>query len=70
MYTDELPKFAADGMIHTVRPQELPRGRRDLHQKTTNTRAEALVCLTCPLEECEGDAKCFRARKKLLEEKK
>lgn len=65
MHESELFKFAADGMIHAVQPQKQVRKRRDLLNE--DTYEDASICLTCPLEECSGERKCFLKRKKLLE---
>lgn len=56
-------------MIHTAVPQGKPApGRKDLW--TDATYRDAHVCLTCTADECEGEADCFRRRKKLLEARK
>lgn len=62
-------RLAADGLIHTEVPQGKPApGRKDLW--TDATYRDAHVCLTCTADECEGEADCFRRRKKLLEARK
>lgn len=63
-------KFSADGLVHTAVPQKapVPSGRKDLWNE--ETYKDAWVCLTCPLEECEGEQKCFVRRKKMLEGRK
>lgn len=59
-------KFAADGLVHPAAPQGRPSpGRKDLH--TDDMYKDAYVCLTCPLEDCEGERECFARRKKMLE---
>lgn len=62
---EELYKFAADGMIHTVQPQRQVRKKRDLLNE--DTYEDAQVCLSCPREKCSGRRKCFMARKKEME---
>lgn len=63
-------KFGADGLLHTAVPQKAsaPAGRKELH--TDDMYKDAYVCLTCPLEDCEGERECFVRRKKELEGKK
>lgn len=62
-------RLAADGLIHTEVPQGRPAaGRRDLW--TDATYRDAYVCLTCDADDCEGEAKCFRRRKKEMEGRK
>lgn len=61
--------FAADGMIHAVQPMTLaPRGgRKSIHH--ADSTDDPQICLTCPFEECTGSARCYKRRKKELEEK-
>lgn len=74
MFTEDFDeftaRFSADGMIHAVQPMVLtPRGK----QRTTHhsdTGDDPGVCLSCPYEDCSGSEKCYRKRKKSLEEKK
>lgn len=73
MFTEDfdfVANFSADGMIHAVQPMTLtPRGNgRVLHPG--NSGDDPSVCLTCPYEDCDGSAKCYKRRKKALEEKK
>ncbi len=62
--------FSADGMIHAVQPMVLePRGKQRItHHRDSSD--DPSVCLTCPLEDCEGSARCYKKRKKALEEKR
>lgn len=58
-------RLGADGLLHTAVPQGRPSpGRKELH--TDETYRDAYVCLTCPLEDCDGERECFVRRKKLL----
>ena len=61
--------FASDGMIHAVQPMTLePRGgRKSIHH--ADSTDDPQICLTCPYEECTGSARCYKRRKKQLEEK-
>lgn len=60
--------FASDGMIHAVQPMTLtPRGaQRSIHH--ADSTDDPQICLTCPYEECTGSARCYKRRKKALEE--
>lgn len=62
--------FASDGMIHAVQPMTLtPRGKqRAMHHSDSSD--DPSICLNCTEAECSGSIKCYRRRKKLLEEKK
>ena len=62
--------MAEDGLVHIEKPQgrKPPPGRRDLW--TDATYRDARVCLTCDLPDCEGEADCFRRRKKEMEGRK
>lgn len=71
MFTEDFEftaNFSADGMIHAVQPMTLtPRGsQRAIHH--TDSSDDPMVCLTCPFEDCTGSARCYKRRKKLLEE--
>lgn len=72
MYETEefIMKFSADGTIHAVQPMALaPRGRqKSIHH--IDTGDDPSICLTCPLEECSGAAKCYKRRKKAMEEQR
>lgn len=66
MFVEHNVRIGADGMVHTAVPQGRPAtGRKDLW--TDETYRDAYVCLTCDRPDCEGEADCFRNRKKELE---
>lgn len=62
--------ISADGMIHAVQPMTLtPRGKqRATHHNDSSD--DPSVCLTCPMEDCDGSERCYKKRKKAMEEKK
>ena len=67
---DELDElFSPDGLVHPARQlKPLPRyNKRRLSLSLKISPEEAAVCLSCDAAECDGDPKCFRARKKLLQ---
>ena len=69
MFIEKEVRIGADGMIHLAVQQGRPAvGRKDLW--TDATYKDAYVCLTCDAAECEGEAKCFRQRKKEMEGRK
>ena len=62
--------FASDGMIHAVQPMTLtPRGHQRAMRHADSTD-DPQVCLTCPCEDCTGSPRCYKRRKKQLEENK
>lgn len=39
-------------------------------KRDNESKADAQICLTCPLPYCTGTAKCFRSRKKMLNQER
>lgn len=62
--------FSGDGMIHAVSPvlekrSKTIKGRREVINEVSYK--DARVCLGCTMEECEGERKCFKMRRKWLQ---
>lgn len=62
--------FSADGMIRAVQPMTLTPRRKTRVIHHNDTSDDPNVCLSCPYEDCTGSARCYRKRKKEMEEKK